>query len=194
MSRCQKDPLRPLTEDECQKLQRLARSGSEPAEPVARAKALLAARSVGRKSSDAVSQLVARFNREGLSALVRRLGQGAKPKYTGEDRARIVAEVRRQPEPAHDGTGKWSLMRLRRALRTAPEGLPQVSAYTIRAVLLKAGYRWLGSRTWCETGHVVRRRKSGPVRSPTPRRRQKKLDRTGLPPGRGDGIGGMDPG
>ena len=78
MSRCQKDPLRPLTEDECQKLQRLARSGSEPAERVARAKALLAvveghsyleaARSVGRKSSDAVSQLVARFNREGFSA------------------------------------------------------------------------------------------------------------------------------
>jgi hypothetical protein len=184
MSRCQKDPLRPLTEDECQKLQRLARSGSEPAEPVARAKALLAvveghsyleaARSVGRKSSDAVSQLVARFNREGLSALVRRLGQGAKPKYTGEDRARIVAEVRRQPEPAHDGTGQWSLMRLRRALRTAPEGLPQVSAYTIRAVRLKAGYRWLGSRTWCETGHVVRRRKSGPVTVTDPEAEAKK--------------------
>jgi hypothetical protein len=78
MSRCQKDPLRPLTEDECQKLQRLAHSGSEPAEQVARAKALLAvveghsyleaARSVGRKSSDAVSQLVARFNREGRSS------------------------------------------------------------------------------------------------------------------------------
>ena len=42
MSRRKKDPLRALSDDEREKLQRLARSGSEPAEQVARAKALLA--------------------------------------------------------------------------------------------------------------------------------------------------------
>jgi hypothetical protein len=173
MSRCQKTPLRPLSEDERQKLQRLARASIEPAEQVAWAKALLAvadgcnyteaARRAGRQSGDAVSQRVERFNSEGLGALVRRSGQGSKPTYGPAERTRVLAEVQRQPEPAEDGTASWSLMTLRRALREAPDGLPQVSTYTIRSVLEDAGYRWLGSRSWCQTGEVVRRRKSGPV-------------------------------
>lgn len=173
MSRCQKTPLRLLNEDERQKLQRLARAGMEPAEHVARAKALLAvadgcnyteaARRAGRESGDAVSQLVGRFNGEGLGALVRRTGQGSKPTYGTAEHTRILAEVQRQPEPAEDGTASWSLMTLRRALREAPDGLPRVSTYTIRSVLKDAGYRWLSNRSWCQTGEVVRRRKSGPV-------------------------------
>ena len=173
MSRCQKAPLRPLSEDERQKLQRLARAGMEPAEHVARAKTRLAvadgynyteaARRAGRESGDAVSQRVERFNGEGLSALVRRTGQGSKPTYGTAERTRILAEVQRQPEPAKDGTASWSLMTLRRARRETPNGLPRVSTDTIRSVLAAAGYRWLGSRSWCQTGEVVRRRKSGPV-------------------------------
>lgn len=173
MSRCQKAPLRLLSEDERQKLQRLARAGMEPAEQVAWARALLAvsegcnyteaARRAGRKSGDAVSQWVGRFNGEGLSALVRRTGQGNKLTYGTAERTRILIEVQRQPEPAQDATASWSLMTLRRALREAADGLPRVSTYTIRSVLEDAGYRWLRSRSWCQSGEVVRRRKSGPV-------------------------------
>lgn len=173
MSRRPKEPLRPLRDEERKKLQHLVRCGSEPAESVARAKALLAvaagctyteaARRAGRCSNDAVSRLVARFNGEGLGTLVRRTGQGRKACYGPAERQRIVAEVRRQPEPAEDGTVAWSVMTLRRALRKAPDGLPQISGYTIHTVLRETGFRWLGNRSWCETGQVVRRRKNGSV-------------------------------
>jgi hypothetical protein len=52
-------------------------------------------------------------------------------------------------------------MMLRRALRHAADGLPHVSTYTIGQVLHAAGFRWLAARSWCETGKVVRRRRSG---------------------------------
>jgi hypothetical protein len=67
------------------------------------------------------------------------------------------------PDRDVDGTATWSLLTLRQALRTAPEGLPHVSTATIRAVLLAAGWTWQRSRSWCETGKAVRRRKAGSV-------------------------------
>ena len=173
MTRRQKDPLRELTEEEQKWLERISRSYSDPASHVARAKAILAvadgqtysqaAKSAGRKSGDAVSKLVARFNREGLKAIVPRHGGGPEPKYRVAERERVLAEISRQPDPEKDGTATWSLMTLRRALRRAPDGLPEVSADTIRAILHEAGYRWQQSRTWCKTGQVVRKRKSGNV-------------------------------
>ena len=67
MSRCQKDPLRPLTGVEQQALTQLSRSPAAPAAEVARATLLLAvargasyqqaASSAGRRSGDAVSRL-----------------------------------------------------------------------------------------------------------------------------------------
>src|ERR671916_538120 len=86
MTRRQKDPLRSLDADEQTALECLSRSQTEPASHVARAKALLAvaagqtysaaARTAGRRSGDAVAQLVSRFNREGLAAVVPRHGGG----------------------------------------------------------------------------------------------------------------------
>jgi transposase len=173
MSRRQKSPLRTLTTDERQWLQRIARSTREAATHVVRAKQILAvaaghsyteaAKLSGRRSGDAVAQLVERFNREGMQAIELRTGGGPKPKYGMRERERILAAVRRAPEPETDGTATWSLMTLRRALRRAPDGLPQVSTYTIRAVLQEAGFRWPRTRTWCETGVTMRKRKSGAV-------------------------------
>jgi transposase len=173
MSRRQKNPLRALTTEERQWLQRIARSTREPSTHVARAKQLLAvaagssyteaAQRAGRRSGDAVAHLVERFNREGAQAIEPRASGGPKPKYGLRERERILAEVRRAPEPETDGTATWSLMTLRRALRRAQDGLPQVSTYTIRAVLHAAGFRWPRTRTWCETGVTIRKRKSGKV-------------------------------
>jgi hypothetical protein len=67
------------------------------------------------------------------------------------------------PDRERDGTATWSLTTLQRALREAPDGLPQVSTYTILVVLHEAGFSWQASRTWCETGQVKRVRKSGVV-------------------------------
>jgi hypothetical protein len=72
MSRRKKDPLRPLTDPERQSLTQLSRSQTAPAVQVARATMLpavsdgadyqVAARRVGRRSGDAVSSPVSRFN------------------------------------------------------------------------------------------------------------------------------------
>lgn len=184
MARRQKDPLREITDAERCWMTRIARSSSEPATHVARAKQLLAvadglfytqaALSSGRKSGDAVAKLVAKFNVSGLSVIARKHGGGPKPKYTVTERERILAEARRAPDPEQDGTASWSLMTLRRALRNAPDGLPKISVYTIRAVLHEAGFRWPRTRSWCETGQVMRKRKSGPVKINDPETTAKK--------------------
>jgi transposase len=169
----QKDPLRPLTPEERVHLDRLSRSRSEPAAQVARATELLAvaagasyqaaARTAGRRSGDAVAQLVARFNRAGLRALAERHGGGQPKRYAARAQERILREVRRVPEREADGTASWSLSTLQRALRQAPDGLPAVSTYTIWAVLHQAGFDWGKDRSWCATGTAVRKRKSGTV-------------------------------
>jgi transposase len=122
-----------------------------------------AARAAGRKSGDAVSHLVARFNREGLAALDPRHGGGHTPTYDTAARERILREVARTPTPETDGTATWSLSTLRRALRGAPDGLPTVSTFTIGRVLHEAGYTFQRTRSWCPTGVAARRRKSGVV-------------------------------
>jgi transposase len=139
---------------------------------VARAKALLAvadgasftdaAHIAGRRSGDAVAHLVARFNEVGLAALDRRTGGGRTIRYGPAERERILEEFRRVPDRERDGTATWSIKTLQRALREAPDGLPNVSIETIWWVLREAGYTWQESRTWCHTGTVVRKRKTGP--------------------------------
>jgi transposase len=175
MPRLQKDPLRPLTTDEWTHLERISRSHTEPAAPVTRAKALLAvadgrrftdaAPAVGRRSGDAVAQLVARFNREGLAALEPGPGHGGgQPKRsTQTEQERILREVRRAPDRDTDRTATWSLSTLQGALRRAPDGLPGVSTYTIWCVLRDAGFTWDKDRSWCETGTAMRTRTSGTV-------------------------------
>ena len=173
MTRRRKDPLRTLADDERRHLIRLRRAATAPAVQVARATMLLAvadgsdyqtaARAAGRISGDAVSHLVARFNRDGLAALEPKHGGGRVPKYDDAARDRILREAARTPTPATDGTATWSLTTLRRVLRAAPDGLPNVSTFTIWRVLRDAGYTFQRTRTWCPTGSAVRQRKAGVV-------------------------------
>jgi transposase len=173
MSRRKNDPLREITPEEHQVLVQLSRSQVAPAVEVTRAKLLravargddyqTAAHSVGRRSGDAVSHLVARFNAEGLAALTPRHRGGREALYDQAAARRIHGEVERTPTPEADGTAAWSLMTLRTALRSAPDGLPAISAYTLWRVLHQAGLSYQRSRTWCPTGAALRKRKSGTV-------------------------------
>lgn len=122
-----------------------------------------AALAAGRRSGDAVGQLVARFNEEGLAALEPRHGGGPTLKYGLTQQERILAEVRRKPDLERDGTATWSLSTLQRALRRAADGLPEVSTYTIWVVLQANGFSWQQDGSWCETGKVKRKRKEGVV-------------------------------
>jgi len=171
MSKRQKDPLRELTQQEEQALQKLAKASSERLDVIKRAKALLAVRAgtsyteaakqAGYKSNDTVSRLVCRFNQRGLAALSIAVGRGRKPTYTSQEHARILAEVQRTPDHQEDQTGVWSLMTLRRALRKTD--LPHIGAESIRQVLHESGYSYQRTRTWCRTGYALRKRKSGTV-------------------------------
>jgi transposase len=164
-------PLRTVTPEEEQTLQRIVKASSERVDVVKRAKAILAvqadkpytqaAREAGYKSGDSVRELVERFNQRGLAALLIAPGRGRKETYTAEQRERIMQEFRRVPDREEDATATWSLMTLRRALRK--QALPKVGASTIREVLHEAGYRCGKTRTWCPTGTAIRVRKAGTV-------------------------------
>ncbi len=119
MTRRQKDPLRPLSDEEQQMLEQLSRASREPAVHVVRAQLLLAvangasytaaAQSVGRRSGDAVSHLVTRFNQVGLDALEPLHGGGPTIVYDSDKRKLILQTISSPPEPERDGTGNWSL-------------------------------------------------------------------------------------
>lgn len=184
MTRRREDPLRPLTDEEREVLERISRAQNEPAVHVARAKSLLAvadgatygaaARAAGRRSNDAVSKLVSRFNKDSLAALETRHGGGPEVIYGVEERKRILAEFERTPNREQDGTATWSLTTLQRAVREASDGLPDVSTYTIWRVLHDAGWTWQKDRTWCKTGTVPRKRKEGVVEVTDPETEGKK--------------------
>jgi len=162
-----------LTADERVELERVSRAGSDRADRVARAKALLAvaagarytdaAQAAGWRLGDTVADAVARFNVVGLAALDRKYGGGPAIRYGAVERERILDKFRRTPDRERDGTATWSLSTLQRAVREGPNGLPQVSTGTILHTLWDAGYSWQESRTWCKTGAVVRQRKAGAV-------------------------------
>src|SRR3954467_12493402 len=105
-----------------------------------------------------VARWIAGFNDVGLAAVVPRHGGGHPVRYGEVEQRRILAEVARPPDRARDGTASWSLNSSRAALRRAEDGLPGVSTYTIGRILHAAGFSWQKSRTWCETGVVVRKR------------------------------------
>src|SRR5512135_2866447 len=161
MAQPQKEPLRALSEQEERELQRLAKATSERLDVVRRAQVVLAvaagqpfteaAQQAGLKSGDGVGKLVKRFNAHGLCALWIAAGAGRKPTYTSEQRARISAQVQREPDREQDQTATWSLMTLRQALRQTD--LPEIAAETLRQVLHEAGYSYQRSRTWVRTGY-----------------------------------------
>ena len=181
MAHPQKHPLRPLTKQEQQEMQRIAKATSERVDVVRRARALLAvaaaqtwtqaAQAAGFKRRASVSQLVDRFNQRGLAALLIAPGRGRKRTYGSPERTRILAEAQRAPDRRQDATGTWSLATLEQALRKS--GLPRVGATTIRRVLHEARYSSQRTRTWCPTGTAVRVRKAGIVTVHDPQAQEK---------------------
>lgn len=169
----QKEPLRPLSQQEYQQLQRIIKASSERLDRVRRAKALLAvaggysftqaACQADLRSGDSVAQLVSRFNQSGLLALDIAVGRGRRPTYDSEARTRILQKVQSTPNREQDGTGTWSLSTLQRSLRAEGGGLERVGATTIKEVLYEAGYSYQRARTWCPTGTALRKRKEGIV-------------------------------
>jgi transposase len=185
MSRSASEPLRHLTEKEQQELQRVSRASSETCIRHQRAVALLAvsegkslseaARLVGWRGHDPVTKVTRRFNSMGLLALDDLPRPGPHRKYGAAEQARILQEAQRTPDRKADATATWSLTLLQRALRSAPDGLPKVSTFTILYTLHEAGYTWQKNRTWCHTGRTLKKGKDGTVyQSDDPYKQEKK--------------------
>lgn len=192
MGPTQKERLRPLTMAEQREVRRSTKASSERLDRVRRATAVLAvargqafeaaAREAGLRSGTTVSNLVRRFNRDGLGALRIAAGRGRRPTYDAAARARIVATAQRAPDRKVDGTATWSLSTLEKTVRR--EGLPRVGATTIRRVLHDAGSSYQRTRTWCPTGTAQRKRKTGVVQVVDPKTEEKRGPstwRTGWP-------------
>ncbi len=181
MGRKQNEPLRAITKQEQQELQRVMKATSERVDRMKRAKSLLAVAAgkiwteAGQQagmSRQAVAKLVKRFNAHGLASLSIASGRGRKATYKSVDRQRILQEQQRGPDREQDGTATWSLSTLQRALRKS--ALPRVGATTIGRVLHEAGYRFGRTRTWCATGTALRKRKAGVVTVHDPHAEEKK--------------------
>jgi transposase len=178
----QKIALRSLNEAERYELSRIAKASSERVDRVKRAKALLAV-AEGRTftqagmsaglSREGVSQLVERFNQQGLAILVIARGRGRKPTYHSEERSQVLQEVQRPPDREQDGTATWSLKLLERTLRKC--ALPHIGATTIGRILHEESYSLQLDRTWCDTGYALRKRKDGVYRVHDPDAQKKKV-------------------
>jgi transposase len=167
MARRKKDPLRALTQEEKSFLEKLSRSRSAPADQIARATGILAVAS-GKSYGEAallchrlqgttIARWVTRFNQEGLAALVPEHGGGNIPRFTGEVKARILAEFTRSPDPETDGTAVWSVSTLQKAL--ARQDIPiSISIYSLWGLLREEGYTFQKDRSWCHTGEAKRKR------------------------------------
>jgi transposase len=120
-----------------------------------------AARAAGWCVHDTVTRLMRRFNERGLAALDDLPRSGHPRSYGPTERARIEQELQRSPDLKEDGTATWSLTTLQRTLREAPDGLPEVSTFTILHTIHEAGYTWQKNRTWCKTGFTLHKTKDG---------------------------------
>jgi len=179
MGRPPKNPLRTLKKKERAELERVSRSHTESFEHVARAKALLAVNQghtyqeaailSGRRSDQAVSSLVLRFNQRGLDALNSLHGGGFKIIYGPKEKQQILDHVSQKRE---GGSSHWSLSLIQTSLEETPLG--HVSRDTIWKTLREEGYRFQKSRTWVNTGKVIRKRNGKWVEVKDPDKEAKK--------------------
>src|SRR6185503_7403027 len=95
-----------------------------------------------------------------------RVGSLDQPLFTivsGSTRVTVPCLRRRMTTPVWHQARLFCQRSPSGVLRKAPDGRPQVSTYTIWRTLHAAGLSWQKSRTWCQTGVVMRRRKQGTV-------------------------------
>ena len=121
-----------------------------------------AARSAGRRSGDAVSHLVARFNAEGLAALSPRHGGGQPLVYDQAARQRDPPRGRTRSDARGRRHGHLvALAPCGSRSERPPTACPRSPTSTIWQVLHESGRSYQQSRTWCPTGSALRKRMSG---------------------------------
>jgi transposase len=147
--------LRTVTADERRELERLARSRSEEARLVQRAKIVLGlaagerpyqvADRVGAGRAAAYEWLH-RFNAEGLAGLTDHPRPGRPHTYTAEQRAEVIAAALTKPADLGLPFASWTLDRLQ-AYLAENKGIP-MKRTRIDEILIAEGLRWRKQETW----------------------------------------------
>ena len=152
--------LRELTVDERKELERLARSRTEEARLVIRAKIVLGLAAGERpyRVADRVGvgrmaayEWLHRFNAEGLKGLTDHPRPGRPPTYTPEQRAEVIAAALTKPEDLGLPFASWTLDRLQ-AYLAEHKGVG-MKRTRIDEILIAEGLRWRNQETWF--GHKV---------------------------------------
>src|SRR3954447_3335130 len=147
--------LRKLTADERKELERLARSRTEEARLVVRAKIVLGLAAGERPARVAdrvgVGRMAAyewlhRFNAEGLKGLTDHPRPGRPPTYTAEQRAEVVAAALTKPEDLGLPFASWTLDRLR-AYLSEHKGIG-IKRTRVDEFRIAGGLRWRKQGTW----------------------------------------------
>lgn len=147
--------LRPLTAAERKELERLARSRTEEARLVVRAKIVLGLAAgerpyrvaervgVGRA---AAYEWLHRFNAEGLKGLTDHPRPGRPHTYTPDQRAEVVAAALTKPEDLGLPFASWTLDRL--AVYLSEHKGIGIKRTRIDEILVAEGLRWRKQETW----------------------------------------------
>ena len=172
--------LRPLTEEERTKLERLTHAQMAPVRLVRRARIIAAAAAGGsvptiaaqlHLSEKCVRQWIERFNAGGLDGLDDAARSGRPRTYDEDAYGRVLAKARGLPPKPAEGevppTCHWTLDRLQAEL--AKEGVP-VKRSQVRRILKAEHLKWHKPRTWLESDDPAFAEKRGASSTSTPSR------------------------
>jgi len=174
--------LRPLTDEEQTKIERLVHAQSAPVRLVRRARILhlaaegLSVPTIARHlsvSEKAVRQRLKRFAAEGLEGLEDAPRSGRPRTYRPDETNQVIAKARSLPPKPAEGevppTCHWTLDRLQAEL--AKDGIA-IKRSQIRRILRAEHLKWQKPRTWLESTDPHFAEKRGPSSASTPTRRR----------------------
>lgn len=146
--------VRPLAHDEAVRLKRLAKRAKH--ESTRQRAAILLASNVRmsapqiaemwRTDASHVRKVIHEFNERGMNSLRPRYRGGRPRRITTDQRQRIVAVAGARPDSQGVPLTRWSLPRL--SIYLAAEGIVEVSARHLGALLAQAGLSFQRTRTW----------------------------------------------
>jgi len=150
--------LRAVTDEEHSQVERLARSRTEPARIVQRAKLIQAmmekpdigagqaGRLAGYRQDFSGTYWVRRFNQEGVAGLQDRARPGRPPTHDETVRSAVIALAVQKPDTLGYPFRLWTLERLQRALEER-EGV-HLSDSTLWEWLAAEGLQWKRQQSW----------------------------------------------
>ena len=94
-----------------------------------------------------VRSAVKDFNKRGIDSLIRRKAKGAEPKFTEEDREKILEQFSKDPREFDYAFTAWTLPRFREHL--IKQGVvDSICVETVRQIIMKAGAKLKRSKRW----------------------------------------------